>query len=104
MLGALSDFDESERVPVAEMPELERYILHRLAELDAELRAATDGFTFGRYMRTLTSFAQDDLGAFFFDIRKDCLYCDAPAAPNRRPYRHVLDSLFPSLFPSPPPL
>src|SRR3546814_4526961 len=97
MLGALSDFDESERVPVAEMPELERYILHRLAELDAELRAATDGFTFGRYMRALTSFAQDDLSAFFFDIRKDCLYCDAPADPKRRAYRTVLDTLFHAL-------
>src|SRR3546814_4873354 len=91
------------------MPELERYILHRLAELDAELRAATDGFTFGRYMRALTSFAQDDLSAFFFDIRKDCLYCDAPADPKRRAYRTVLDTLFHALvstprrsFPSPP--
>src|SRR3546814_5340148 len=79
------------------MPELERYILHRLAELDAELRAATDGFTFGRYMRALTSFAQDDLSAFFFDIRKDCLYCDAPADPKRRAYRTVLDTLFHAL-------
>src|SRR3546814_527638 len=97
MLGALSEFDESERVPVAEMPELWRYMLHRLAELDAELRAATDGFTFGRYMRALTSFAQDDLSAFSFDIRKDCLYCDAPADPKRRAYRTVLDTLFHAL-------
>jgi isoleucyl-tRNA synthetase len=97
MLGALSDFDESEKVPVSEMPELERYILHRLAELDAELRAATDGFTFGRYMRALTGFAQDDLSAFFFDIRKDCLYCDAKSDPKRRAYRTVLDTLFHAL-------
>jgi len=97
MLGALSDFDESEKVPVSEMPELERYILHRLAELDAELRAATDGFTFGRYMRALTGFAQDDLSAFFFDIRKDCLYCDAKNDPKRRAYRTVLDTLFHAL-------
>src|SRR3546814_5349853 len=69
----------------------------RLAELDAELRAATDGFTFGRYMHALTSFAQDDLSAFFFDIRKDCLYCDAPADPKRRAYRTVLDTLFHAL-------
>src|SRR3546814_18117772 len=93
MLGALSDFDESERVPVAEMPELERYILHRLAELDAELRAATDGFTFGRYMRALPSFAQADLSAFFFDIRQDCLYFDAPAVPPRPTYPPVLTTL-----------
>ncbi|MCF8708123.1 isoleucine--tRNA ligase [Rhizorhapis sp. SPR117] len=97
MLGALSDFDESEKVPVAELPELERYILHRLAELDAELRAATDGFAFNRYIRALTGFAQDDLSAFFFDIRKDCLYCDAPSDPKRRAYRTVLDTLFHAL-------
>lgn len=97
MLGALSDFDESEKVPVGGMPELERYILHRLAELDSELRAATDGFTFGRYMRALTTFAQDDLSAFFFDIRKDCLYCDAKTDLKRRAYRTVLDTLFHAL-------
>src|SRR3546814_21021419 len=45
-------------------------------------------------MRALTSFAQDDLSAFFFDIRNDCLYCDAPADPKRRAYRTVLDTLF----------
>src|SRR3546814_9171643 len=53
MLGALRDFDESERVPVAEMPELECYILHRLAEFDAELRAATDDSTFGSAISAL---------------------------------------------------
>ncbi|HKR17066.1 isoleucine--tRNA ligase, partial [Rhizorhapis sp.] len=97
MLGALADFEESEKVPVSDMPELERYILHRLAELDAELRAATEGFTFGRYMRALTTFAQDDLSAFFFDIRKDCLYCDAKGDMKRRAYRTVLDTLFHAL-------
>src|SRR3546814_6587849 len=89
MIGALSDFDESERVPVSEMPELERDILHRLAELDAELHAATDGLTFGRYMRARTSFAQDDHSAFFFDIRKDCLSCDAPADTKRHAHHKV---------------
>src|SRR3546814_7211763 len=48
-------------------------------------------------MRALTSFAQDDLSAFFFDIRKDCLYCDAPSDPKRRAYRTVLDTLFHAL-------
>ncbi|TXC67800.1 isoleucine--tRNA ligase [Sphingorhabdus soli] len=102
LLGALSDFDESERVAPADMPELERYILHRLAEVDAELRASVDGFQFSRYLRVLTTFAQDDLSAFFFDIRKDCLYCDVgPALPQgsakRRAYRSVLDTLFHAL-------
>jgi len=102
LLGALSDFDEDERVAPAEMPELERYILHRLAEVDAEIRAATDAFQFSRYLRALTNFAADDLSAFLFDIRKDCLYCDiGPAAPQgtdkRRAYRSVLDTLFHAL-------
>ena len=102
LLGALSDFDEDERVAPADMPELERYILHRLAEVDAELRASVDGFQFSRYLRVLTTFAQDDLSAFFFDIRKDCLYCDVgPALPQgsakRRAYRTVLDTLFHAL-------
>ena len=97
LLGALDGFTEAEAVPVAEMPELERYALHLLATLDADLRAATDGFEFNRYIRALTDFANEDLSAFFFDIRKDCLYCDAPSDPKRRAYRTVLDTLFHAL-------
>ncbi|HEX8380155.1 MAG TPA: isoleucine--tRNA ligase [Allosphingosinicella sp.] len=97
LLGALAGFDEAERVPAAEMPELERWVLHRLAELDAELREAAGGFEFNRYVRLISNFANDDLSAFFFDIRKDSLYCDAPAAPKRRAYRSVLDTVFHAL-------
>ena len=97
LLGALDGFDEAEAVPVADMPELERYILHRLAMLDTELREAVGGYEFNRYTRLLTDFAQDDLSAFFFDIRKDVLYCDAPGSPTRRAYRTVLDLLYHAL-------
>ncbi|MEL6874801.1 MAG: isoleucine--tRNA ligase [Pseudomonadota bacterium] len=97
MLGGLSDFAESERVAVEDMPELERYILHRLAEVDAELQQHVNDFAFGPYIRTLTAFAQEDLSAFFFDIRKDCLYCDAPDDPKRMAYRTVMDMLFHAL-------
>jgi isoleucyl-tRNA synthetase len=97
LLGALDGFAEAERVPVAEMPELERYILHLLAELDAGLRQAVDDFDFNTYVRLLSDFANNDLSAFFFDIRKDSLYCDAPADPKRRAYRTVLDTLFNAL-------
>jgi isoleucyl-tRNA synthetase len=79
------------------MPELERYILHLLGALDAELRAATEAFEFNRYARALTEFCNNDLSAFFFDIRKDSLYCDAPDSPKRRAYRTVLDTLFHAL-------
>jgi isoleucyl-tRNA synthetase len=97
LLGALADYDEAERVPAAEMPELERWILHRLAEIDAELKEAAEGFDFNRYTRLLLAFANDDLSAFFFDIRKDSLYCDAPSSPKRRAYRTVLDTVFHAL-------
>ena len=97
LLGALDGFEEAEKLPVGEMPELERYVLARLAELDAELRAAAEAFEFNRYSRALTDFANEDLSAFFFDIRKDCLYCDAATDSKRRAYRTVLDTLFHAL-------
>jgi isoleucyl-tRNA synthetase len=97
LLGALADFSEDERVAPADMPELERWVLHRLAELDAELREAAEGFEFNRYTRLIAAFANDDLSAFFFDIRKDSLYCDAPSASKRRAYRTVLDIVFHAL-------
>jgi isoleucyl-tRNA synthetase len=97
LLGALADFDEAERLPAVGMPELERWVLHRLAEIDAELKQAADGFEFNRYTRLLAGFANDDLSAFFFDIRKDSLYCDAPSSPKRRAYRTVLDTVFHAL-------
>jgi len=97
LLGALDGFGEAERLAVAEMPELERYILAKLAELDAELRAATEAFEFNRYSRALTDFMNEDLSAFFFDIRKDCLYCEAESSAKRRAYRTVLDILFHAL-------
>jgi isoleucyl-tRNA synthetase len=97
LLGALADFSEEERVAPPEMPELERWALHRLAELDAELKEAAEGYEFNRYTRLLTSFANEELSAFLFDIRKDSLYCDAPDALRRRAYRTVLDHLFQAL-------
>ncbi|WP_327754225.1 isoleucine--tRNA ligase [Sphingobium sp. SJ10-10] len=104
LLGALSDFSEEEKLPVSEMPELERYMLHRLASLDADLKAVVDKaagsenwLEFSRYTRALFDFANSDLSAFFFDIRKDCLYCDAKSDPKRRAYRTVLDTLFHAL-------
>jgi isoleucyl-tRNA synthetase len=102
LLGALDGFSDAERVPAAQMPELERYMLHLLAELDAELSAATEAFEFNRYARALTDFCNNDLSAFFFDIRKDVLYCDQGAAQpadtlRRRAYRTVLDILFNAL-------
>jgi len=97
LLGALDGFSDAEKLPTDEMPELERYVLHLLASLDAELREAAAAFEFNRYARALSDFANNDLSAFFFDIRKDSLYCDAPSEPKRRAYRTVLDILFHAL-------
>jgi isoleucyl-tRNA synthetase len=94
MLGALDGFSDAEKVDVAEMPELERYMLHLLADMDAKLKAAVNDFDFNSYVRHLSDFANEDLSAFFFDIRKDCLYCDAETSLKRRSYRTVLDILF----------
>ena len=97
LLGALDGFGDAEKVAPADMPELERYVLHLLAGLDAELRSAAQAFEFNRYIRALTDFANNDLSAFFFDIRKDSLYCDAPSSLKRRACRTVLDMLFHAL-------
>ncbi|HEX4695584.1 isoleucine--tRNA ligase [Sphingomonas sp.] len=97
LLGALDGFSEEERVEPRDMPQLELYVLDLLGKLDVELKAATKAFEFNRYLRLLTDFAQDDLSAFFFDIRKDSLYCDAPGDLKRRAYRTVLDTLFHAL-------
>ncbi|HZV19571.1 MAG TPA: isoleucine--tRNA ligase [Sphingobium sp.] len=109
LLGALAGFDQADRVPVSAMPELERFMLHSLAALDEELRFVVDKragsdiwLEFGRYTRALNEFANNDLSAFYFDIRKDCLYCDVNPATGRetekrRAYRTVLDHLFHAL-------
>jgi isoleucyl-tRNA synthetase len=94
LLGALDGFDEAERLPVAEWPELERYMLHLTHAIDAQLKRAVEAFDFNGYVRLLSDFANEDLSAFFFDIRKDSLYCDAPGDVTRRAYRTMLDVLF----------
>ncbi|MCZ8325588.1 MAG: isoleucine--tRNA ligase [Sphingomonadaceae bacterium] len=97
LLGALDGFSDAEVVDVAQMPELERYMLGQLKQLDTVLRQAIADFDFNEYTRALTDFCNEDLSAFFFDIRKDRLYCDDPAGIERRAYRTVLDHLFQAL-------
>ena len=94
MLGSLTGFGENERVALADMPELERVILHRLSELDDLVRKAYCDYDFKRVFHALTNFMNIDLSAFYFDIRKDALYCDAPSSLRRRACRTVLHELF----------
>ncbi len=94
LLGALHGFTEEERLPVDEMPELERYVLHRLAMLDGEVRAGYEKFDFKGVWRKCFDFASLDLSAFYLDIRKDSLYCDRPGDKRRRAARTVMDLVF----------
>ncbi|WP_397544363.1 isoleucine--tRNA ligase [Roseovarius salis] len=93
MLGALAHFTEPDRVDPAEMPELERWVLHRLAELDHEVRSGYDAYDFQGVFQKLFNFATVELSSFYFDIRKDVLYCDGDTA-RRRAARTVMDILF----------
>lgn len=94
ILGNLAGFGEAERLPPEQMPELERWVLHRLAELDALLRECNEAFDFPRLYAALHNFCATDLSAFYFDVRKDALYCDPQDSIRRRAARTVLDQLF----------
>jgi isoleucyl-tRNA synthetase len=94
LLGALAGFDESERLPLERMPPLERYILHRLWELDALVREAYASYDFRTVWRAVSEFAAGDLSALYFDIRRDSLYCDSPQSDKRRACRTVMDLTF----------
>ncbi|MGP6088233.1 isoleucine--tRNA ligase [Antarctobacter jejuensis] len=93
MLGAVSHFSEDQRVAPADMPELERYILHRMAELDHAVRAGYAAYDFQGVFQQLFNFCTLELSAFYFDIRKDALYCDGDTL-RRRAARTVMDLLF----------
>jgi isoleucyl-tRNA synthetase len=93
ILGGLEGFAESERVEHADMPELERFILHRVAELDRRVRGAVQSYDWAGVVPELHGFCATDLSAFYFDIRKDALYCDRPDSARRRACRTVLDVL-----------
>ena len=94
LLGSLAGYSVAEKVAYADMPELERWVLHRLAELDAVFRAAVDDFDFHKIATELHNFCAVDLSAFYFDIRKDAIYCDAADALRRRAARTVMAELF----------
>ena len=94
LLGNLAGFQDSERVEVAPMPELERWVLHRLWELDRLVRQSLERYEFHGLFTALHGFCVSDLSAFYFDIRKDALYCASPDDPTRCAARTVLDTLF----------
>ena len=93
ILGNLNWFTEDQRVMSADMPELERWVLHRLSELDRRVRSGYAAYDFQGVFRALFEFATIDLSSFYFDIRKDAIYCDGPSL-RTRSARTVLDMLF----------
>ncbi|GHC53876.1 isoleucine--tRNA ligase [Neogemmobacter tilapiae] len=94
LLGNLSGFTDAEKVAVKDMPELERWVLHRLAELDQQVREGYAQYDFQGVFQKLFTFASTDLSALYFDIRRDAFYCDGPESHTRRSARTVLDILF----------
>ena len=94
LIGNLADFAGHERLPAGEMPALERWVLHRLAELDQTVRTGSRSYDFMTVYHQLYQFCAVDLSAFYFDVRKDSLYCDRPDSTRRRAARTVLDTLF----------
>jgi len=94
LLGNLSGFEEKERVEYADMPELERWVLHQLWKLDRLVRQACEDFDFHHLFTEIHNFCVADLSAFYFDIRKDSLYCDRLDSVRRRAARTVLDTVF----------
>ena len=94
LLGALEGFSPEERIDLQDMPNLEQWVLHRLSVIDVALRESAQNFDFMNFYAELHNFCAIDLSAFYFDLRKDCLYCDAPTSLKRRAVRTVMDHIF----------
>lgn len=94
LLGALAGFSDKEKIPYEHMPELEKWVLHRLYEIDQKTREATQSYDFQALYAEIHNFCAVDLSAFYFDVRKDSLYCDDPKDSKRRATRTVMNSIF----------
>ncbi|MCX7358257.1 MAG: isoleucine--tRNA ligase [Alphaproteobacteria bacterium] len=94
-LGALRGFEDGERVPLNhDLPLMERWLLHRLREVDVAVRKGYDTYQWRVALGAIVEFCNVDLSAFYVDVRKDTLYCDAPSSFRRRATRTVLDEVF----------
>ena len=94
LLGALANYKPSEEIEENELPELEKWVLHQLTQLHALHQKSVENYDFSLFYTALHTFCSVDLSAFYFDIRKDCLYCDAPDNPKRRATRMVMNQVF----------
>lgn len=100
LCGALDGYqsDKAQKFPVTELPELERYMLHRLTEVSSQVQQAFKKYDLTEAFHLLMNFCSQDLSSFYFDIRKDRLYCDPPSSPERQACLFVLDQLFAHLI------
>ena len=94
MLGNLNDYEDDEKISFNEMPELERWILHKVASLDKSVRKGYKNYDFQNVFQQLFQFCTIDLSTIYFDIRKDALYCNSKEDVTKRACRTVLDILF----------
>ncbi len=95
LLGNLSDFNpKTDSVSMEHMSELDRWVLHRLYEIDGKVREYIDNFDFQKMVTMLHNFCAKDLSAFYFDINKDNLYCNAQNSKERRATQTILDKVF----------
>lgn len=98
LIGNLDGFEKSEKVAINEFPELEKYILHRLWEINQVVQKTINDFNFHLMFTTLLNFCSNDLSSFYFDIRKDTIYCDNKTSLKRRAARTLLNILFNNLI------
>jgi isoleucyl-tRNA synthetase len=94
LLGALDGFSEVEKVDYTDLPSLEKWVLHRLAQLDNLRKTCLESYDFKTFYAELHTFCASELSSLYFDIRKDCLYCDDPKSLKRKAARTVMDLLF----------
>ncbi len=92
-LGGLDGFDDFERIAANDMPDLEKWVLHHLGKVNQEVTAAYAAYDYGKAFNRVFKFLTNDLSAFYFDVRKDALYCDAPSSMRRRACRTVLSHI-----------
>jgi isoleucyl-tRNA synthetase len=94
MLGTLAHYAPGGADDLAHAPELERLMLHRLVELDEAVRTAYAAYDYKKVVALLTPFMTSDLSAFYFDIRKDALYCDPPSSEKRKAALATIEHIF----------
>jgi isoleucyl-tRNA synthetase len=94
MLGTLAHYKPEQAVAIADMPELERYMLHQLSVLEPLVRRAYAEYDYKRVVSALAQFMNTELSAFYFDVRKDALYCDAPSSVRRRAALTCVEQIF----------